>query len=85
MALVLGVLALPLGRGEPRQARYGRMLAALLIYINAMILLVLGKGWLAVGTLPTWLGLWWLLLPMAALAIWLYATDGRLPRRRVPA
>lgn len=85
MALVLGVLALPLGRGEPRQARYGRMLAALLIYINAMILLVLGKGWLAVGTLPAWLGLWWLLLPMAALAAWLYATDGRLPRRRVPA
>ncbi|GGA84524.1 LPS export ABC transporter permease LptF [Arenimonas soli] len=85
IVLVLGVLALPLGRGEPRQARYGRILAALLIYINAMILLVLGKGWLAVGTLPAWLGLWWLLLPMAALAAWLYAIDGRLPRRRVPA
>lgn len=85
MVLVLGVLALPLGRGEPRQARYGRMLAALLIYINAMVLLVLGKGWLATGTLPAWLGLWWLLLPMAVLAAWLFATDGRLPRRRVPA
>ncbi|KFL35966.1 LPS export ABC transporter permease LptF [Arenimonas donghaensis] len=85
MVLLLGVLAMPLGRGEPRQARYGRILAALLIYINAMILLVLGKGWLAVGTLPTWLGLWWLLLPMAALAGWLYLADGRMPRRRVAA
>ncbi|GAB2669589.1 LPS export ABC transporter permease LptF [Arenimonas aestuarii] len=85
LVLVLGVLALPLGRGEPRQARYGRILAALLIYINAMILLVLGKGWLAVGMMPAWLGLWWLLLPMAALATWLFATDGRLPRRRVSA
>ena len=35
--------------------------------------------------LPAWLGLWWLLLPLAALAGWLYATDGRLPRRRAAA
>ena len=83
MALVLGVLALPLGRGEPRQARYGRILAALLIYVNAMMLLLLGKGWLATAKLPTWLGLWWLLLPLALLAWWLFRTDGRVraPRR----
>ena len=79
---VLGVLALPLGRGEPRQARYGRILAALLIYINAMILLVLGKGWLAAGTLPAWLGLWWVLVPLSVIAAWLFMADGRLPRRR---
>lgn len=85
MVLLLGVLAMPLGRGEPRQARYGRILAALLIYINAMILLVLGKGWLALGTLPAWLGLWWLLVPMAVLAGWLFLVDGRMPRRRVAA
>ena len=83
MALLLGVLALPLGRGEPRQARYGRILAALLIYVNAMMLLVLGKGWLATAKLPLWLGLWWLLLPMALLAWWLFRTDGRMraPKR----
>ncbi len=85
MALVLGVLALPLGRGEPRQARYGRILAALLIYVNAMVLLVLGTGWLATSVLPAWAGLWWLLLPMALLAGWLFRTDGRLraPKRTV--
>lgn len=82
MVVVLGILALPLGRGEPRQARYGRILAALLIYINAMVLLVLGKGWLATGVLPAWVGLWWLLVPMAALTAWLFLVDGRLPRPR---
>lgn len=82
MALALGFLALPLGRGEPRQARYGRILAALLIYINAMVLLILGKGWLSTGVLPTWMGLWWLLLPMMALAFWLFRRDGRLRRPR---
>ena len=83
VALLLGFLALPLGRGEPRQARYGRILAALLIYINAMVLLLLGKGWLATSVLPTWVGLWWLLVPLALLAAWLFRTDGRLraPRR----
>ena len=83
LTLVLGVLALPLGRGEPRQARYGRILAALLIYVNAMMLLMLGKGWLATSVLPTWAGLWWLLLPMALLAWWMFVTDGRprVPRR----
>ncbi|GAB2489938.1 LPS export ABC transporter permease LptF [Arenimonas alkanexedens] len=82
LTLALGFLALPLGRGEPRQARYGRMLAALLIYLNAMVLLLLGKGWLATGVLPAWAGLWWLLLPMGLLAAWLFRTDGRLRRPR---
>ena len=83
VALLLAMLAMPLGRGEPRQARYGRVLAALLIYLNAMVLLVLGRGWLAAGTLPTWLGLWWVLLPLAALTAWLFLRDGRLraPRK----
>lgn len=85
LTLLLGLLALPLGRGEPRQARYGRTLAALLIYVNAMALLVLGKGWLALGTLPTWLGLWWLLVPMALLAAWLFRTDGNLRAPRQAA
>lgn len=82
VALVLGLMALPLGRGEPRQARYGRLLAALLIYINATMLMLLGKGWLATGVLPAWAGLWWLLLPLALVALWLFVVDGRLRRPR---
>ena len=85
LALALGVLALPLGRGEPRQARYGRLLAALLVYINAMALLVLGKGWLASGTLPAQWGLAWILGPLSALALWLFLRDGRLRRPRAAA
>jgi lipopolysaccharide export system permease protein len=85
LALTLGFLALPLGRGEVRQARYGRILAALLIYINAMVLLILGKGWLSTGAIPAWLGLWWLLVPMALLAAWLFRIDGRLRRPRPEA
>ena len=85
LALALGLLALPLGRGEPRQARYGRLLAALLVYINAMALLVLGKGWLASGTLPAQWGLAWILVPLSALALWLFLRDGRLRRPKAAA
>lgn len=83
IAVALGFLALPLGRGEVRQARYGRVLSALLIYVVAMLLLLTGKSWLAEGTIPGWAGLWWVLVPVAVLAIWLFFTDGRLraPRR----
>ena len=31
------------------------------------------------SVLPTWLGLWWVHLPMLALAVWLFLRDGRLP------
>lgn len=81
--LVLGLMALPLARSEPRQSRYGRLLLALLVYLLGMNLLVLGRGWLENQTLPTLLGLWWLHVPTAALATWLFWTDGTLsgPKR----
>jgi lipopolysaccharide export system permease protein len=30
--------------------------------------------------MPAWLGLWWVHLPMLALAAWMFVRDGRLPR-----
>jgi lipopolysaccharide export system permease protein len=85
LVLALGFLAMPLGRGSPRQARYGRVLAALLIYVNAMALLLLGKGWLADGVIAGGLGLWWVLLPLLALSLWLFLRDGRLRQPKVAA
>ena len=82
-ALVLALLALPLARSPPRQARYGRLILAVLAYAFGMNLLVLGKAWLGSGQLPMALGLWWLLLPSLVLAVWLIARDGEPPRRRV--
>jgi lipopolysaccharide export system permease protein len=58
------------------------MLLAFLAYLAGVFLMLLGTQWLADGTLPTALGLWWLLLPMLALAGWLYARDGHVARPR---
>ena len=84
-AVVLALLALPLSRSPPRQARYGRMIVAVLAYAFGTNLLILGRTWLGSGQIPMALGLWWLLLPALALAAWLVWRDGEPPlRRRAP-
>jgi lipopolysaccharide export system permease protein len=85
-AVVLALLALPLSRSPPRQARYGRLIVATLAYVFGSNLLVLGRTWLGSGQIPIQLGLWWLLVPALALAIWLVWRDGEPPLwRRAPA
>lgn len=85
-AAILAVFAMPLARSEPRQPQYGLVLFALLVYLVGMILLLLGTGLIGNGKMPAWLGLWWVHVPMIALAAWLYARDGRLAKaERAPA
>lgn len=81
LAFAFVLLAVPLSRSSPRQARYGAMLLAFLAYLVGIFLMLLGTQWLADGTLPLFAGLWWLMLPMLALGGWLYARDGRVARR----
>lgn len=85
LALAFALLTLPLARSSPRQARYGRIMLGFLAYLVGTNLMFLGTQALADGTLPAPLGLWWLTLPLLALAIWLYLSDGRMRRARVPA
>lgn len=80
LALGFGLLAVPLGRSPPRQSRYGRMMIAFLGYFVGVNLMILGQDWLAEGTIPIALGLWWLVLPVLALGGWLYFRDGRVAR-----
>ncbi len=78
LALAFALLAVPLARSPPRQARYGRITLGFLAYFVGMNLMILGTDWVAEGTIPAVLGLWWLVLPVLALALWLYFGDGRL-------
>ncbi|RZL04894.1 MAG: LptF/LptG family permease, partial [Rubrivivax sp.] len=80
LALAFALMAIPLARSAPRQSRYGSMLLAFLAYLVGVFLMMLGTQWLASGKLPTPAGLWWLLLPMLALASWLYVRDGRVAK-----
>jgi lipopolysaccharide export system permease protein len=57
-------------------------MVALLGYIVYLNMLALGRSFLASGTIPAWLGLWWVHLPVALIAFWLLWRDERLPRPR---
>lgn len=58
-ALVLVLLALPLGKVDPRKGRYGKLFIAILIYIFYVNLLAVAQSWIIKGEAPTALGIWW--------------------------
>ncbi|HEY0503659.1 MAG TPA: LPS export ABC transporter permease LptF [Lysobacter sp.] len=86
LALAFALMAVPLARSMPRQARYGRIVIGFLAYLIGQNLMTAGRGWLESGKIAIGLGLWWLIVPLMAIAVWLYFSDGRLGRAKsVPA
>lgn len=82
LALAFALMAVPLARSPPRQARYGRITLGFLAYIVGINLMLMGTDWLARGTIPVALGLWWLVLPLLAVGAWMYLGDGRIGRAK---
>ena len=77
-AIILSVLAIPLARSEPRQPQYGLVLFAIMAYLLGMLALLAGTFLLADASIPSFLGLWWAIIPMAAGSYWLFLRDGKL-------
>jgi lipopolysaccharide export system permease protein len=87
MCIVLTLLAVPLSKLRPREGRYARFLHAVLIYFVYSTILSAGKVWIARGTVPESLGLWWVHLVVIALAmVYIYgpALVTRLRYRDLP-
>lgn len=82
LTLAFALLAVPLARSMPRQARYGAVMMGFLAYLISVFLMLMGTEWIASGRVPATLGLWWLVLPLLAVGIAMYLLDGRLPRPR---
>ncbi len=57
--LVLTALAVPLSRSNPREGRYNRAVAGILIYVIYANLLGAAKVWVEQGEVPRFIGLWW--------------------------
>jgi lipopolysaccharide export system permease protein len=84
--LVVALLAFPLSRTTPRHGPFGRLVLAFLIYTVYLSLQGASEKWMADRVTPSWLGLWWVHLGMAALALTLFLPDTvayRRWRRRV--
>jgi lipopolysaccharide export system permease protein len=71
--IILGLLAVPLAKSQPRAGRYGRLAIGLLVFIIYLNMLSASKAWIVQGAVPPTVGLWWvhsvvLLLTLSLLA-----------------
>lgn len=72
--LLMAFLAPLVAHTQPREGRYGRLLAAMMIYILYVNLLEVGRSWIANGAVWPALGLWWVhgLMLLLGLGLWSY-------------
>ena len=59
-AVMMSLLAVLLSRTSPRQGRYGKLLAGVLVYVFYYNLLGIGQSWIKNGVVPPALGMWWI-------------------------
>ena len=84
LTLAFALLAVPLARSMPRQARYGRMMVGFLSYMVAFDLVLLSRNWIEDGKISGMVGMWWISLPLLAIGLWMYFTDGRMKQFKWP-
>ena len=86
MALVLMLIAVPLARLRPRQGRFGKIGLAVLVYFIYYYLMVAARSWVESGSVPSFIGLWWVHVVAIAFALLLLKPDllgsGRRPAAR---
>ncbi len=77
-ALLLALLAIPLSRSKPRQGRYARMLAAIVIYTLYFNLMDVARTWVESGAST---GIWWVPTLLGLLVLVLFVPWARLARK----
>jgi len=87
MSLVLMLVAVPLARLRPRQGRFGKIGLAVLAYFIYYYLMIAARSGLEAGSVPSYVGLWWVHLAGIAVALWLLKPDivWRWPRTATAA
>lgn len=74
--LLLALLSVPLAKIDTRSGRYSKVALGIVIYIVYFNLLGIAQAWLESGALPAWIGLWWVHLLIALVALRMYAVRG---------
>lgn len=85
MCIVLTMLAVPLAHLRPRQGRFARLWLAVLVYLIYSNLVSAGKVWIARGSMPEVLGLWWVHAAVVILALIVIYSPGVVVRLRNPS
>jgi lipopolysaccharide export system permease protein len=80
--LALALLAVPLGRTSPRENRYARFGAGLLIYIIYANTLSIARVWVERDLVPEWVSLWWVHAALALFALAMLARQSGIGTKR---
>ena len=79
--LILGLLAVPLSRAQPREGRYGRLAIGMLVFIIYLNMLSAAKAWIEQGTISPVLGLWWVHGSVVLLTLGLFGVQNGWHKR----
>lgn len=66
---ILMLMAVPLSRVNPRQGKFGKLLPGLSLFLVYYMLLIISKRLIGKGSIPDWLGMWWIHAVMLAIAV----------------
>jgi lipopolysaccharide export system permease protein len=69
IVIVLSLLAIPLSKTSPRQGKYGKVFAGILIYLIYNNLLTVSRVAIEKGELNPWIGVWWVHLLVVVISI----------------
>ncbi len=81
---ILGILAVPLSRSQPRQGRYGQLAIGLLVFMIYFNLLSAGKAWVEQDAVPSVVGMWWVHAVMLGVAGIMLGYQNGVHRRFMP-
>jgi len=74
--LLLGLLGVPLSRSQPRQGKYAKMGAAILIYAAYYLLSTSARTWVEQGAVAAFPGIWWTPALLALVLLVAVSTPG---------
>ncbi len=80
--ILLALIGVPLSRSSPRQGKYAKITAAVVIFAVYYNLSALAKKWVERGILETIPGIWWVQLLLAGLLLILLWQPAKLFRNR---
>lgn len=79
MVVVLGVVAVVMSRYQPRTARGGKLILAMVVYMFYGQLLVTSKNGVAQQTIASEIGIWWVHIAVLAIALVIFYRQERSP------
>jgi len=81
MVPIMTLIAVSLGRTNPRSGRYARLLPGILLFLLYLVLINAAKSAIEAGTIPSWLGMWWIHGAYAIFAWWTFNSVERQMKR----